>query len=149
MSQPDPVELVQSEYSHYIIIGCSVFGLVWGGINAMFVSNLFASNSILVELACHIHTMDLVLTLLFAHVQVNKVELDATNIKVKNKETDTKGMKQAEIDLFPWTREECKERMETINKYIKEVSLSFQHPVSQIQFSVAFSNALLAIQTLL
>ena len=33
-------EYVQSAYSHYIIIGCSVLGLVWGGINALFVSNL-------------------------------------------------------------------------------------------------------------
>ena len=32
--------LVQSVYSHYIIIGCSIAGLVWGGVNAMFVSNL-------------------------------------------------------------------------------------------------------------
>ena len=38
-------ELIQSAYSHYIIIGCSVGGLVWGGVNAMFVStpSLFIS----------------------------------------------------------------------------------------------------------
>lgn len=32
-------ELIKSAYSHYIIIGCSVVGLVWGGVNAMFVSD--------------------------------------------------------------------------------------------------------------
>ena len=32
-------ELIQSGWSHYAIIGCSVVGLVWGGINAMFVSH--------------------------------------------------------------------------------------------------------------
>ena len=31
-------ELIASQYSHYIIIGCSVLGLVWGGVNATFVS---------------------------------------------------------------------------------------------------------------
>lgn len=63
--------LVKSEYSHYIIIGCSIAGLVWGGINAMF---------------------------------VNKVELNAEHIQVKNRETDTKGMDEDEINLFPWTK---------------------------------------------
>ena len=29
---------IESGYSHYIIIGCSVVGLVWGGINAALVS---------------------------------------------------------------------------------------------------------------
>lgn len=33
-------ELIQSAYSHYIIIGCSVGGLVWGGVNAMFVNKV-------------------------------------------------------------------------------------------------------------
>ena len=31
-------ELIASGFSHYVIIGCSVFGLAWGGINAIFVS---------------------------------------------------------------------------------------------------------------
>ena len=31
-------ELIASGFSHYVIIGCSVFGLAWGGINACFVS---------------------------------------------------------------------------------------------------------------
>ena len=31
-------ELIESGWSHYVIIGCSVVGLVWGGINAMLVS---------------------------------------------------------------------------------------------------------------
>ena len=31
-------DLIASGFSHYVIIGCSVFGLVWGGINACFVS---------------------------------------------------------------------------------------------------------------
>jgi len=45
----DPVDtiLVKSEYSHFIIIGCSIAGLVWGGINAMFVSSLSASTFML------------------------------------------------------------------------------------------------------
>ena len=34
----EPVELLQSVYSHYIIIGCSVAGIVWGAINAHWVS---------------------------------------------------------------------------------------------------------------
>jgi len=68
----DPVDnlLVKSEYSHFIIIGCSIAGLVWGGVNAMF---------------------------------VNKVELQADKILVKDKETGSKGMDEAEIELFPWS----------------------------------------------
>lgn len=31
-------ELIQSSFSHYLIIGGAVVGLVWGGINAHFVS---------------------------------------------------------------------------------------------------------------
>ena len=31
-------DLIASGFSHYVIIGCSVFGLAWGGINACFVS---------------------------------------------------------------------------------------------------------------
>ena len=31
--------LIESGYSHYIIIGTSVVGLVWGGVNAMLVSH--------------------------------------------------------------------------------------------------------------
>ena len=30
--------IIESAWSHYVIIGCSCVGLVWGGINAMFVS---------------------------------------------------------------------------------------------------------------
>jgi hypothetical protein len=33
-------EFVQSAYSHYIIIGCSVLGLTWGSINALFVNKV-------------------------------------------------------------------------------------------------------------
>ena len=32
------VELIESGWSHYCIIGCSVVGLVWGGVNTMLVS---------------------------------------------------------------------------------------------------------------
>ncbi len=32
------ISIIESGYSHYIIIGCSVAGIAWGGINAMFVS---------------------------------------------------------------------------------------------------------------
>ena len=44
MSNPvTPIEaattsIIESGYSHYIIIGCSIAGIVWGGINAVFVS---------------------------------------------------------------------------------------------------------------
>lgn len=38
--QTDPVTLIKSDYSHYIIIGCAIGGLVWGGVNAMFVSTI-------------------------------------------------------------------------------------------------------------
>jgi len=30
--------LIESVWSHYVIIGCASVSLVWGGINAMFVS---------------------------------------------------------------------------------------------------------------
>ena len=40
-------ELIQSVYSHYIIIGCSIAGLVWGGVNAMFVSDYFTHQPML------------------------------------------------------------------------------------------------------
>lgn len=40
MSETESPEIIQSVYSHYIIIGCSIGGLVWGGVNAMFVSAL-------------------------------------------------------------------------------------------------------------
>ncbi len=32
------ISVIESGYSHYIIIGCAVAGIAWGGINAMFVS---------------------------------------------------------------------------------------------------------------
>ena len=35
----DPAEFIQSVYSHYIIIGCAVGGIVWGAINAHWVSS--------------------------------------------------------------------------------------------------------------
>jgi len=90
----DPVDtiLVKSEYSHFIIIGCSIAGLVWGGINAMF---------------------------------VNKVELQAENIRVKDRETDAKGMDEVEIELFPWSKEACKTHMETINQHVKDGAITF------------------------
>jgi K(+)-stimulated pyrophosphate-energized sodium pump len=88
-------ELIKSEYSHYVIIGCSVLGLVWGGVNAMF---------------------------------VNKVELHADNIKVNTEkpmgENLSKDDQQA-LELFPWTAQECKERMEEINGYIKDGAITF------------------------
>jgi hypothetical protein len=33
-----PLPLIESVWSHYVIIGCASVSLVWGGINAMFVS---------------------------------------------------------------------------------------------------------------
>ncbi len=32
------ISIIESGYSHYIIIGLSVAGIAWGGINAIFVS---------------------------------------------------------------------------------------------------------------
>lgn len=58
-------------------------------------------------------------------MQVNKVELEAANIKVKNIETDGEGMDEAEKELFPWTQEACKKHMEIINQHVKDVSLSY------------------------
>ena len=43
MSDPS---IIESVWSHYIIIGCSVVGLVWGGVNAMFVSNVLRLSSL-------------------------------------------------------------------------------------------------------
>ena len=34
----DPVTWIESGFSHYIIIGCSIGGIVWGMINAHLVS---------------------------------------------------------------------------------------------------------------
>ena len=58
-------------------------------------------------------------------MQVNKVELQAENIKVKDRETDAKDMDADEIALFPWSKEECKTHMETINQHVKDVSPSY------------------------
>ena len=64
----DPVDniLVKSEYSHFIIIGCSIAGLVWGGINAMFVSSLSASTFMLSKMLVASLSRVLQLTLLFS-----------------------------------------------------------------------------------
>ena len=35
---PETLSIIESNYSHYIIIGCSVGGIVWGSINAWWVS---------------------------------------------------------------------------------------------------------------
>ena len=61
-------------------------------------------------------------------MQVNKVEIEAENIRVKDKETDSKGMDEAEIELFPWTKEACKVHMETINQHVKDVSSLYLPP---------------------
>ena len=123
----DPVDniLVKSEYSHFIIIGCSIAGLVWGGINAMFVSNLFATTFTLSAMLVASTSRVQRLTLLFSLLQVNKVELQADKIQVKDKETGSKGMDEAEIELFPWTKEACKSHMEIINQHVKDVSLPY------------------------
>jgi hypothetical protein len=34
----DATPLIASEWSHYVIFGCSIFAILWGGINAMIVS---------------------------------------------------------------------------------------------------------------
>ena len=33
------ISVIESGYSHFIIIGCAVAGIAWGGINAIFVSD--------------------------------------------------------------------------------------------------------------
>ena len=123
----DPVDnlLVKSEYSHYIIIGCSIAGIVWGGINAMFVSNLSATTLILSEMLVVSISRVQRLTLLFSLLQVNQVELNEADIQVKDKETGSLNMDEEEIALFPWTQEKCKEHMEIINDHIKKVSPSY------------------------
>ena len=123
----DPVDnlLVKSEYSHYIIIGCSIAGIVWGGINAMFVSNLSATTLILSEMLVVSISRVQRLTLLFSLLQVNQVELNEADIQVKDKETGSLNMDEEEIALFPWTQEKCKLHMEIINDHIKKVSPSY------------------------
>ena len=34
----DTSNVIESTYSHYVIFGCSLFALVWGGVNASMVS---------------------------------------------------------------------------------------------------------------
>ena len=34
----DATPLIASEWSHYVIFGCSIFAILWGGLNAMMVS---------------------------------------------------------------------------------------------------------------
>lgn len=34
----DSTPLIASEWSHYVIFGCSIFAILWGGINALMVS---------------------------------------------------------------------------------------------------------------
>ena len=58
-------------------------------------------------------------------MQVNKVELQAENIQVKDRETDAKDMDEVEVELFPWSKEACKTHMETINQHVKDVSPSY------------------------
>jgi hypothetical protein len=33
----DTSNVIESTYSHYVIFGCSLFALVWGGVNASMV----------------------------------------------------------------------------------------------------------------
>lgn len=34
----EPTEFIEARFSQYIIIGCSVVALVWGAVNALWVS---------------------------------------------------------------------------------------------------------------
>ena len=59
-------EMIASGFSHYVIIGCSVFGLVWGGINAIFVSTspraaslMGAPNSLAAAMRVHSNSLPL------------------------------------------------------------------------------------------
>lgn len=38
MSQFEATTFIESHYAHYIIFGCSTLGLVWGAVNAFWVS---------------------------------------------------------------------------------------------------------------
>ena len=52
------------------------------------------------------------------------MELHSENIKSKKQpdETELTEEEKAENALFPWSPEGCKERMELINQYVKDVS---------------------------
>lgn len=54
---------------------------------------------------------------------MNQVELDVDKIKVnENKPEVADGEKNDEVDMMPWDKEGCKERMVTINQAVKDVS---------------------------
>jgi len=79
-------QFIQSKWSHYFIIGASIFSIFWGVVNVF---------------------------------RVRKVELNAEHIKASDKAQDDDGM-----DL-PKNGEECKERMEQINKFIADGADTF------------------------
>ena len=71
-------------------------------------------------------------------LQVNKVELDANKILVNKKMPQGDNLskeEQQELELFPWTAEACKERMDKINQYVKDVSSHFNTPSTQTRAS--------------
>ena len=39
-TESDATPLIASVWSHYVIFGCSIFAILWGGINAMMVSSV-------------------------------------------------------------------------------------------------------------
>ena len=39
-TESDATPLIASVWSHYLIFGCAVFAILWGGINAMLVSRV-------------------------------------------------------------------------------------------------------------
>lgn len=45
LNEISQMALIESAWSHYLIIGGSVLGLVWGGVNAVFVSKRIKLNS--------------------------------------------------------------------------------------------------------
>jgi len=69
-------EVIVSNFAHWIIFGGAALGLVWGGVNVLF---------------------------------INKVEVDAANIKV------AESGKDEEDEDLPKTPEACKEQMLKIN----------------------------------
>ena len=40
MPVADPITLIDSVNAHYVIFGCSIFAILWGALNALWVSTI-------------------------------------------------------------------------------------------------------------
>jgi len=90
-------DLIASGFSHYVILGCSVFGLVWGGINACFVNN--------VKLEAD-------------QIRVNP-ERATGDTAEKQKEAEQYN------EMMPWDQQGVMDRMIEINKAVKDGAITF------------------------